>query len=113
MERKIEYWEAVDGYKGPKKYKAPSKYQASKFDTSMFLPYKVMVSELERKVGIAHDYIQEVYLIDVLDDESAESRALTVRCIVQSYDKTLSKNEVNDINKIVCAVVKGLGAKIR
>jgi len=76
MRRKIEYWQMVDG---PKGYIAPSKYQSSSFDISMLLPFKVTVSELEKSVSGAHDFINEVSLVDQFEKEEwPDSLSVTI-----------------------------------
>lgn len=101
---------------GIKTAKRTSKYQASHRDLSVVVPkamqYEKVKSVIERS-GVKD--LVRFYPVDKYSDASlGENISLSIRFILQSFDKTLSEDEiVNSMDTILDALNNELGIKIR
>ncbi|MFA5462254.1 MAG: phenylalanine--tRNA ligase subunit beta [Sulfurimonas sp.] len=96
--------------------KQSSKYQASFRDLSIVMP-KEMAYERVKKV-ISQSATKEVvrfYVVDKYSDESlGKNMSLSIRFVLQSFDKTLEEEEItNTMNTILDALKEELGIGIR
>jgi phenylalanyl-tRNA synthetase beta chain len=87
-------------------YKTPSRYPSINRDVSLFVPVKTpagAVEEIIRKS--AGPLMQDLALFDVF--EQPDKKSLAFRMVLQSFEKTLSDEEANDVyNRVVKTLQK-------
>ncbi|HSW76138.1 MAG TPA: phenylalanine--tRNA ligase subunit beta [Candidatus Saccharimonadales bacterium] len=97
-----------------KQFKAWSKYQDVTYDMSLLVPLKVTVAELKKDIARAHDLISDVQLVDFFEKEEwAHARSVTFRYTISNPEKTMTKNELQEVTESVEKVVKKHDAQIR
>jgi phenylalanyl-tRNA synthetase beta chain len=97
-----------------KTYNQLSKYQETTFDLSFFVPLSVETSGLEVALQKSDPLIQDVSLLDFFEkDEWEDKRALAFRVRIGHLDKTLEKEEIEDVRQKVIQTVQKLGAELR
>ncbi len=87
-------------------YKTPSRYPSIVRDISLFVPHTTKAGEVEavirKNAGVL---MQTLSLIDVFEQPEQKRKSLAFRMLLQSYEKTLSDQEANDINtKVITAL---------
>ena len=97
-----------------KTFKPLSKYPESIRDVSMFVPLSITVQKLNEAIKSCDERIADAYLVDFFQkDEWKDKKALTFRFIIQDYNKTLEKQEVDSVYDIVIKKLEKLGAALR
>lgn len=97
-----------------KEFVTPSRYQAVSLDISMFCHRRITVAELETLIALSDSRIKDVFLIDIFEkDEWPDRRSIALRYVVQDDTKTLSKDDIDEVQATVYAAVKPLGVEIR
>ncbi|HBY05651.1 TPA: hypothetical protein DEG75_01750 [Candidatus Dependentiae bacterium] len=97
-----------------KEFVIPGRYQAVSLDISMFCHRRIAVSELEEAIALSDSRIKDVFLLDVFEkDEWPDRRSVALRYVVQDDTKTLSKEEIDEVQNAVYAAVKPMGVEIR
>ncbi|MCX5924362.1 MAG: phenylalanine--tRNA ligase subunit beta [Candidatus Dependentiae bacterium] len=98
-----------------KKLFAPwSKYQDVTYDMSLLIPLQVTVHELKKDIALAHDLICFVELVDFFEKEEwAGHRSVTFRYTISNAEKTMTKQELQEVTESVQKVVKKHDAQIR
>lgn len=97
-----------------KRYVEPSKYPAVERDITALVPLQHTVGSLIDTIKMAHNKITNAELIDCFEKpEWSNARALTFRITIQDTEKTLTKDEVENIYTIVVDKFKKIGATIR
>ena len=97
-----------------KKFEEPIKYQAVSLDISMLAPYTVTVADLEDALARADGRIQDVLLLDIFEKpEWQDRRSLTMRCVVQDSEKTMTKEDIDLVQGEMQVAVKKFGVEVR
>jgi phenylalanyl-tRNA synthetase beta subunit len=100
--------------KKDKRYSAISKFQESYFDISLMLPLAKTADSLKKAVTKLDKYITNVELLDFFEKEEwPDARSLTFRIWACSDEKTLEKNDIDNLRKKVIACFETLDAKVR
>jgi phenylalanyl-tRNA synthetase beta chain len=95
-------------------YKPASKYQGSWFDVSMLIARSVTVSQLQDIISACDKRIVRVTLKDFFHKpEWGDKHSVTLRFFIQSYDATLTKEELDLIYLTVQKNLTQHGATIR
>jgi phenylalanyl-tRNA synthetase beta chain len=98
-------------------YRPISKYPAAMRDLSIFVPIDVKVENVLAVIQNAGgDLIKNIDLFDIYEGDSLPQgkKSLAFRIVYQSYDHTLSSEEVSSIHdKIVSKLVKNKGWEVR
>ena len=79
-------------------YKEISKYQTVEFDFSIVVANTVRYSDIENVIKNSKlEYLQEYKLVDVYENEEklGDKKNITIRFTIGSYDKTLTKEEID------------------
>lgn len=96
------------------RYEAPSKYPSVERDISMLVPLQITVRHIIQAIKAVDTRISGIQLIDMFDKkEWSDQRSLTFRFIIQAEDRTLTKEDADDVWHKVAQSVKDLGATIR
>ena len=96
------------------KFKPLGKYPSVWLDISMFIPINVTVDEVGKIIKISDSRIFKVDLVDrFVKDEWNDKVSLTFRFHILDEQKTLLKEEINEIMNNVTNQVKKLGAQLR
>ncbi|MGB7401105.1 MAG: phenylalanine--tRNA ligase subunit beta [Arcobacter sp.] len=93
-----------------------SKFQASKRDLSLIVPKDISYSKIRNVINsIEDDTIQQFNLVDTYSDEKlGDKESLTIRFVLQSFDKTLEEDDINaTMNSILEKLNSALGIGIR
>jgi phenylalanyl-tRNA synthetase beta subunit len=97
-----------------KRYSTISKFQESYFDLSFMVPLSVKVVDIKDTIAAVNTMIRKVELIDFFEkSEWVHERSLTFRAWVEHFDRTLEKNEIDDVMQLAITNVGMLGAKLR
>lgn len=95
-------------------YSPISKFQESTFDLCFMIPLSLTVSSLEGLLLDSNDFIKRVELIDFFENESwADKRSVAFRIWVDHPEKTLLKEEIEDVRNNALKVAKDMGASLR
>lgn len=95
-------------------YMPISRYQEVVLDVSVLVGRRVTVAALENAIALADARIRDVALMDVFEKEEwGDRRSITMRYVVQDDDKTLVRQEIDEVQMAVHGAVKSLGAEIR
>ncbi len=102
-------------YKPPQARFIPlPKYPSVSLDVSMLVSAPLTVAELERCVASADNRIRYVTLVDFFEKkEWGNQRAVTLRYIAYDQDRTMTKEDINMIQKAVAQAVSACGAQVR
>lgn len=93
-----------------------SKFQASKRDLSLIVPKDISYSRIRNVINSIEDAtIQQFNLVDTYSDEKlGDKESLTIRFVLQSFDKTLEEDHINaTMNTILEKLNLALGIGIR
>ncbi|HBL98537.1 TPA: phenylalanine--tRNA ligase subunit beta [Candidatus Dependentiae bacterium] len=97
-----------------KKFESPSRFQAVSLDISMLTPREITVGTLEDSIARADARIRDVNLVDLFEKEEWGSRrSIAIRYIVQDDEKTLSKEDIEAVQKAVVSAVLPHGVEVR
>lgn len=97
-----------------KKLEQISKYQDVYRDVSMFVPLAVTVDKIKEIITKSSEKIKSVKLLDFFQkNEWKDKKALTFRFIMQDYNKTMEKEEVDLISQNVVSALLKIGAELR
>ena len=107
--------ESIYQYVAAKKTCTPlQKYQATHLDISILIHQSCTVQTLEKSLSHADTRIKEVQLIDFYQKEGwGDQRSLTFRCLIFDEQKTLTKEEIDQINKHMTESIVVLGGVVR
>ncbi|MBN2267471.1 MAG: phenylalanine--tRNA ligase subunit beta [Candidatus Babeliaceae bacterium] len=90
------------------------KFQAVNLDISMLAPYSVTVAELEEAIALTDIRIRDITLIDLFEKpEWGNKRSVTLRYVVRDDEKTLTKEDIENIQNEVAIAVKKHHAEVR
>lgn len=104
----------VDFQPEPLRYHAVSKYQPVELDISMLVPLAVTVDAIKHAIAQADARIIAVQLTDFFEKpEWKDQRSVTVRFTISDTDKTLVKQEIDDVWDSVVKKVSAQGAQVR
>lgn len=96
------------------RFEEPAKYQPVDLDISMLVPYAITVADLEEVVAHVDARIKDILLMDVFEkDEWKDQRSITLRCRIQDDEKTMTKEDIDLIQKSLAAAVIKRGAQVR
>ncbi|MCL5436585.1 MAG: phenylalanine--tRNA ligase subunit beta [Candidatus Dependentiae bacterium] len=96
------------------RYESISRYQETVLDVSMLVGYQVTVAELEAAVALADARVRDVRLLDTFEkSEWGDRRSVTLRYVLQDMEKTLVREEIDEVQQAVHAAVIALGAEVR
>ncbi len=96
------------------KFKPISKFQPTWLDISMFVPTRYTVSEITKIIKSVDSRIFDVNLIDRFEKEEWQNKvSLTFRFHIVYENKTLLKEEINEVMNEVIEAVRKIGAEIR
>ncbi len=101
--------------KEPIVYKEISRYQTVDFDFSIIVDKDVKYSQIESVINSSNlTYLQEYNLIDVYENEEKlkDKKNITIRFKVGSYDKTLTKEEIDEEREKLITNLDKNGMKI-
>ena len=93
-----------------------SKFQASRKDLSIIAPKTLEFKEIKKVINsLNNNLIKQYNLIDIYSDEKlGENESLTIRFTLQSDDKTLEDEDINQvINSILDALKEKLNITLR
>ena len=89
----------------PVVFKETSKYQTVDFDFSIIVDKNVKYATIEKVINESNlEYLQSYKLVDVYENEDKlkDKKNITIRFIIGSYEKTLTKEEIdNERNKLI------------
>ncbi len=90
------------------------KYQATHLDISILMNQSSTVQALEKSLSHSDKRIKEVHLIDFYQKEGwGDQRSLTFRCLIFDEQKTLTKEEIDQISKHMTESIVSLGGVVR
>ena len=96
------------------RYEKPSKYPAVERDISILVPLRLTVRHVIHAIKTVDDRISGIKLVDMFDKrEWVGQRALTFRFNIEATDRTLTKDEAEDVWQKVAQTIKDLGATVR
>jgi phenylalanyl-tRNA synthetase beta chain len=96
------------------RFEESAKYQPVDLDISMLVPYTTTVADLEEALAHADARIKDIVLLDVFEkDEWKDQRSVTLRCRVQDDEKTMTKEDIDQIQKALTSAVSKRGAQVR
>ncbi len=106
---------SILGQKGEVRPYVPlSRFQEVVLDVSVFVGRRVTVAMLEQAVVLADVRIRDVALVDIFEkNEWGDRRSVTLRYIVQDDEKTLVREEIDEVQVVVHNAVKAIGAEVR
>jgi len=97
-----------------RKFTPISKYPEVTRDMSMFVPLSVTVEQITEIIKSCSDKIKGVCLVDFFQkDDWKDKKSLTFRFIMQDYNNTLEKDEVDSVYDLVVSALQKVGADIR
>lgn len=90
------------------------KYQSVTLDISMMAPLVISVAQIEEAIIKADARIRDVQLVDYFSkDEWHDQRSMTIRMLIVDEDKTMTKQEIDDVWDSVTQAVSQAGVTIR
>ena len=88
-------------------YNVPSRYPSIIRDVSLFVPLSTKAGQVEAIIkSAAGELSQSVTLIDIFEQPEQNRKSLAFRIVLQSFERTLSDEEANEVS---LRVVKALG----
>jgi phenylalanyl-tRNA synthetase beta chain len=91
-----------------------SKYQEVNYDISLFVPFSVTSDNLCASIKNAHKNIIDVKVVDFFEKpEWHDHRAVTVRYTMSDHQKTMTKQDLDEIVQQVTTAIKGYNVEIR
>lgn len=91
-----------------------SKYPESHFDISLLINQEIEVATIINKIKDTSSKIKHVDLLDIFTKkEWLKDRSLTFRVRIQDKDKTLIRQEIDELYLKIISNLKNLGASIR
>jgi phenylalanyl-tRNA synthetase beta chain len=97
-----------------KKYIPISKYQQTSFDLSFFVPLNIQTKKLEDILWNIDPLVKHVSLFDFFEkDDWKDKRALSFRVRVGSGNKTLEKEEIENVRMRAVEQIEKTGAVLR
>src|SRR5580700_4656048 len=88
----------LDYHPQPLQYHALSKYQSVDLDISLLVPAMVTVDDITSAIAQADMRIVAIHLRDFFEKpEWKDQRSITMRFTVVDYDKTFTKEEIDDV----------------
>ena len=90
-------------------YHELSKFQSVTTDVSMFVPESVSIDTIEQTIAQADARIYELYIVDYLENQCA----VTLRYKAVDQEKSLSKEEIDQLRASVNQAITRLGVTIR
>lgn len=102
-------------YKAPLKvFKPASKYQAVSLDISVLVPTTITVAQLQKAIAQADPRITEIQLLERFEKSEWENqRSHTFRFVTVDPEKTMTKEDIDDIWDSVIATLTHMGGTIR
>lgn len=98
----------------PKKYTPQPKFPGTSLDISLFVPVEVTVAQVSDSIQKADGRIYHVALVDFFQkDDWLDKRAITMRFLARDAEKTLSKDDIDNIYNNVAVELKKVDAVIR
>lgn len=96
-----------------REYSPSSRYPSAVRDLSLFVPFRTKVEEvLDVIENTAGELLFDTDLFDIYENE--ERKSFAFRLVFQSYDKTLSDTEINEImNKVIAALDEKVEWEVR
>jgi phenylalanyl-tRNA synthetase beta chain len=95
-------------------YTPISKFQEVTFDLSFMIPITLTVDLLESTLYESNDLIKRVEMVDFFDKEEwADKRSVAFRLWVDNPEKTLLKEEIEDVRQDALKSAEKLGGQIR
>ncbi len=95
-------------------YHSVSKYQTVDLDMSLLIPRAVTVDAVKQALAQADGRIIAVMLRDFFEKDAwPDHRSITLRFTISDMNKTLSKEDIDDVWSSVSSAVIALGAQIR
>lgn len=80
-------------------YRVPSRYPSIIRDVSLFVPITTTAGKVEAVIkGAAGELSQSLTLIDVFEQPEQQRKSLAFRMVLQSFVKTLSDEEANEVS---------------
>ncbi|MEX0939912.1 MAG: phenylalanine--tRNA ligase subunit beta [Candidatus Babeliales bacterium] len=97
-----------------KQFEPIVKYPASFFDVSILIPLSVTIAQITENIKHADSRIKQVDLIDFFQKEEwKDKKSVTMRCLAQDPEKTLTKDDIDYIYNHVILTLKKIDAEIR
>jgi len=91
-----------------------NRFQHSSFDVSILIPQRVEVAALEKMIAGCSGLIEEVRLIDFFEKkEWTESRSVAFRVLLSRVERTLTREEIEEVRTSVFAELTKVGAQLR
>jgi len=91
-----------------------SKYQDVSYDISLFVPFSITSDNLCASIKNAHKNITKVKIVDFFEKpEWQNHRAVTVRYTMSDHEKTMTKQELDEIVASVTTALKEYNVEIR
>jgi phenylalanyl-tRNA synthetase beta subunit len=95
-------------------YTPISKFQGVTFDLSFMTPIELTVETVQKTLFDSNNLIEKVELIDFFDKEEwIDKRSVAFRVWVSHPEKTLEREEIEDVRQIALKSIEKLGAKLR
>ncbi len=89
----------VDLSGSPLIYKVPSRYPSIIRDVSLFVPLSTKAGQVEAIIKeVASELMQSLTLIDIFEQPEHKRKSLAFRMVLQSFEKTLSDEEANEVS---------------
>lgn len=97
-----------------REFESLPKYQTVTLDISMLVPLATSVAHIEELIIKADARIRDVQLVDYFSkDEWHDQRSMTMRMHIFDEDKTMTKQEIDDVWNSVTQAVSQAGVTIR
>jgi phenylalanyl-tRNA synthetase beta chain len=97
-----------------KRYKQIGKFQETYFDLSFLVPLMLLTKEIEAKIYKVKPLIKKVEVIDFFEKADwTDVRSQTFRVWLEHLEKTLEKEEIDQVMQDTIKAIESLGAKLR
>lgn len=104
----------ISAPKVAKRYKPISKYQDTYFDLSLTVPLEQEAQKIKDAIRKSNSYITKVDLLDFFEKPEWQNvRSITFRVWANSPDKTLEKDEIENIRMQAISSIESFGVKLR
>jgi phenylalanyl-tRNA synthetase beta chain len=90
-----------------------SKFPASYLDVSMFIPPTLTVLTIQDLLKKVHDLVETVLLLDIFEKKNENNRALTFRLLLQSYERSIEKTDLELVSLMATEALQKAGATVR
>jgi len=96
-------------------YKPVSKYPEARFDLSLLAPKEILADQIQQTIMGAADLVKSAELFDYYEGKGIgeNQKSLAYHIVLQSFDYTLSEEEIKKAREAILNELKKLGVTLR